>query len=105
MVSFVGVLAFDFFFVSPYFSFSVSDTQYILTFLVLLLVGIVVSYLTSRVRRQTEAAKIRERETYALFALGRDLRFLMTLNRTCRSLLKEPGRHSAMMLSLFYRTS
>jgi two-component system sensor histidine kinase KdpD len=73
MVSVVGVLAFDFFFVRPYFSFNVSDTQYILTFLVLLLVGIVISYLTARVRRQTEAAKLKERETYALFALGRDL--------------------------------
>ena len=73
MVSLVGVLAFDFFFVRPYLSFSVSDTQYILSFLVLLLVGIVISYLTARVRRQTEAAKIKERETYALFALGRDL--------------------------------
>ena len=73
LVSIVGVLAFDFFFVRPYLSFNVSDTQYILTFLVLLLVGIVISYLTERVRRQTEAAKIRERETYALFALGRDL--------------------------------
>ena len=73
MVSVVGVLAFDFFFIRPYLSFSVSDTQYILTFLVLLLVGIVISYLTARVRRQTEAAKIKERETYALFALGRDL--------------------------------
>ena len=73
MVSFVGVLAFDFFFVRPYLSFSVSDTQYIFTFLVLLLVGIIISYLTARVRRQTEAAKIKERETYALFALGRDL--------------------------------
>jgi len=73
MVSVVGVLAFDFFFIQPYLSFSVSDTQYLLTFLVLLLVGIVISYLTLRVRRQTEAAKIRERETYALFALGKDL--------------------------------
>ena len=73
MVSLVGVLAFDFFFVRPYWSFSVSDTQYIFTFLVLLLVGIIISYLTARVRRQTEAAKIKERETYALFALGRDL--------------------------------
>ena len=73
MVSLVGVLAFDFFFVRPYFSFNVSDTQYIFTFLVLLLVGIIISYLTARVRRQTEAAKNRERETYALFALGRDL--------------------------------
>ena len=73
MVSIVGVLAFDFFFIRPYLSFSVSDTQYILTFLVLLLVSIVISYLTARVRRQTEAAKIKESETYALFALGRDL--------------------------------
>jgi two-component system sensor histidine kinase KdpD len=73
MVSFVGVLTFDFFFVRPYFSFSVSDAQYIFTFLVLLSVGIVISYLTVRVRRQTEAAKIREHETYTLFALGRDL--------------------------------
>jgi len=73
MVSFVGVLAFDFFFVRPYFSFNVSDTQYVLTFLALLLVGIVISYLTARVRRQTEIAKVRERETYALFSLGRDL--------------------------------
>jgi len=73
MVSFVGVLTFDFFFVNPYLSFNVSDTQYIFTFLVLLSVGIVISYLTARVRRQTEAAKIREHETYTLFALGRDL--------------------------------
>jgi two-component system sensor histidine kinase KdpD len=73
MVSFVGVLTFDFFFVRPYLSFSVSDAQYIFTFLVLLSVGIVISYLTVRVRRQTEAAKVREHETYTLFALGRDL--------------------------------
>jgi len=73
MVSVAGVLAFDFFFVRPYFSFSVSDTQYIFTFLVLILVGFVISYLTAMVRRQTEAAKVRERETYALFSLGRDL--------------------------------
>ena len=73
MVSFVGVLTFDFFFVRPYFSFNVSDAQYIFTFLVLLSVGIVISYLTVRVRRQTEAAKVREHETYTLFALGRDL--------------------------------
>ena len=35
--------------------------------------GVVISYLTARVRRQTEVTKVRERETYALFSLGRDL--------------------------------
>jgi two-component system sensor histidine kinase KdpD len=73
MVSVLGVLAFDFFFVTPYLTFAVDDTQYVFTFIALLLVGITISYLTSRVRRQTEAAKIRERETAALYALGRDL--------------------------------
>jgi two-component system sensor histidine kinase KdpD len=99
MVSFVGVLAFDFFFVSPYLSFSVSDTQYILTFLVLLLVGIVVSYLTARVRRQTDAAKIRERETYALFSLGRDLAVsndLETYMQVITNRAKETFGHDAI---------
>jgi len=73
LVSVMGVLAFDFFFVSPFFTFAVDDTQYIFTFSVLLLVGITVSYLTSRIRKQTEIARVREEQTAALYALGRDL--------------------------------
>lgn len=73
LVSILSVLAFDFFFVTPSLTFAVHDTQYIFTFIVLLLVGMTISYLTSRIRQQTEAAKLRERETAALYALGRDL--------------------------------
>ena len=73
LVSILGVLAFDFFFITPYFTFAVDDTQYFFTFIALLVVGITISYLTSRVRQQTEAARLRERETAALYALGRDL--------------------------------
>lgn len=73
MVSILSVLAFDFFFVQPHLTFAVADTQYIFTFIALLLVGITISYLTSLVRQQTEAAKHREQETAALYALGRDL--------------------------------
>jgi len=73
MVSVLSVLAFDFFFITPYLTFAVDDTQYIFTFIALLLVGMIISYLTSRVRQQTEAARLRERETAALYALGRDL--------------------------------
>jgi two-component system sensor histidine kinase KdpD len=73
MVSILSVLAFDFFFVNPFLTFAVDDTQYIFTFIALLLVGMTISYLTSRVRQQTDAAKLRERETAALYALGRDL--------------------------------
>ncbi len=73
LVSVLGVLAFDFFHIPPFLTFTVDDTQYIFTFLALLLVGVAISYLTSRVRQQTEAARHRERQITALYALGRDL--------------------------------
>jgi two-component system, OmpR family, sensor histidine kinase KdpD len=73
LVSVLGVLAFDFFHVPPYFTFRVADTQYIFTFLALIFVAAVISYLGMRVRRQTESARQREHETAALYALGRDL--------------------------------
>ncbi len=69
----LGVLVFDFFFVPPYLTFAVADTEYLLTFIGLLLVGLIVSDLTARVREQIEAARRRERETSALYALSRDL--------------------------------
>ena len=52
----LGVLAFDFFFVPPYFTFAVADSQYLLTFAVMLLVGLVISGLAASVRRQAGLA-------------------------------------------------
>jgi two-component system sensor histidine kinase KdpD len=73
LTSILGVLTFDFFFVIPYFTFAVSDTQYVITFIALFLVGIVISQLTARVREQAEAAQQREAETAELYDLSRDL--------------------------------
>ena len=73
MVSVIGVLAYDFFFISPTLTFRVGDTQYIFTFIVMLGVGLMTSYLMQRVREQTDAATRREGQTAALYALGRDL--------------------------------
>jgi len=52
----LGVLAFDFFFVPPYLNFAVADSQYLLTFAVMLLVGLVISGLTASVRREAGLA-------------------------------------------------
>ncbi len=73
LASFLGVLAFDFFFVPPRLTFSVSDTEYILTFTGLFLVGIVISALTVQARQQADAAQRREADTAVLYALSRDL--------------------------------
>jgi two-component system sensor histidine kinase KdpD len=69
----LGVLAFDFFLVPPYFSFSVADTQYLVTFAGLLTVGTVISTLVARARSHTETIKTREAQTTTLYALSRDL--------------------------------
>ncbi len=52
----LGVLAFDFFLVPPYLTFAVSDTQYVLTFFGLFLLGLIVSDLAARARDQAVAA-------------------------------------------------
>jgi two-component system, OmpR family, sensor histidine kinase KdpD len=69
----IGVLAFDFFFVPPHFTFAVADTEYFITFAVLLIVGAVVSTLVSRARNQAEALRVREAQTANIYALSRDL--------------------------------
>jgi two-component system, OmpR family, sensor histidine kinase KdpD len=69
----LGVFAFDFFFVEPRFSFAVGDTQYLLTFAGLLVVGMVISTLAGRAKEQAEAVRRREANTTALYALSNDL--------------------------------
>ena len=69
----VGVLAYDFFVVPPRLSFGVGDTQYLLTFAALLLVGVVISNLAGRVREQAQAVRRREAYTTMLYALSNDL--------------------------------
>jgi two-component system sensor histidine kinase KdpD len=71
--SVVAVAAFDFFFVPPTMTFAVTDVQYLVTFTIMLLVGLVVSDLTSRVRLQANVAGHRERRTALLYAMSREL--------------------------------
>ncbi len=71
--AFLGVLAFDFFFVPPRLTFVVADTQYLLTFLGLFVVGIVISTLVARSRERAEVMRTREVQTASLYYLSRDL--------------------------------
>jgi two-component system sensor histidine kinase KdpD len=78
VLSFLSVAAFDFFFVPPRMSFTVSDTQYLLTFFVMLLTSLVISHLTSRFRREASVARHRERRTGAMYAMARELAAALT---------------------------
>jgi two-component system, OmpR family, sensor histidine kinase KdpD len=73
LAAFLSVAACDFFFVPPFFSFAVANTQHLVTFGVMLVVALMISHLTIRIRWQAEAARQRERRTASLYALSREL--------------------------------
>ncbi len=73
LASVLSVGAFDFFFVPPRLSFAVSDVQYLLTFIVLLTVGLVIGQLTAGLREQASVAVRRETDARTLYELAREL--------------------------------
>jgi two-component system sensor histidine kinase KdpD len=68
-----SVIAFDFLFVTPFFTLAVSDTEYVITLVVMLFVAILISTLTVRVKEAAELARQRERRTSTLYSLSREL--------------------------------
>jgi two-component system sensor histidine kinase KdpD len=71
--SLLSVLAFDFFFVPPRFSFTVEEAQYIVTFVVMCLVALVISHLAAGMRQQATLARLQERQAAAMHGLSRQL--------------------------------
>ncbi|MFA7242603.1 MAG: two-component system sensor histidine kinase KdpD [Sulfuricellaceae bacterium] len=73
LAAFLSVASFDFFFVSPRFSFAVGDVQYLLTFAVMLAVALITGQLTANLRYQARVASNRELRSRALYEMARDL--------------------------------
>ena len=73
LAAFLNVAAFDFFFVAPRLSFAVSDVQYLVTFAIMLVVGLLTGQLTAGLRFQARISAGRERRAQSLFELTRDL--------------------------------
>src|SRR5262245_7700049 len=71
--SLLSVLAFDFFFVPPRYSFNVDEVEYIVTFVVMCLVGLVISHLAAGMRQQTTLARLQEQQATAMHGLSRQL--------------------------------
>jgi two-component system, OmpR family, sensor histidine kinase KdpD len=66
-------LLYDYLFVDPRYTFSVTDPGEYLSVILLLFVGIVVGQLAALQRSRTRDAQAREREAYALFRVSRSL--------------------------------
>jgi two-component system, OmpR family, sensor histidine kinase KdpD len=73
LAAILNVGAFDYFFVPPRFSFAVSDVQYLLTFFIMLAVGLITGQLTAGLRFQARVASHREERAGSLYEIARDL--------------------------------
>ena len=69
----LSVLVFDYFFVSPSFSFAIQDAQYAITLSVMLGIGLLISALTSKLQSQLRDSETKERRTAALYQITRRL--------------------------------
>ncbi len=74
----VNVAAFDFFFVPPQFSFGIHDAQYLLTFAVMLSVGLITGQLTAGLRYQARIAGHREERSRDMYQMARELSGALT---------------------------
>lgn len=69
----INVASFDYFFVMPRWSLSVSDVQYLITFAVMLIVGLLIGNLTAGMRYQAKVARLRERRARHLYEMSKAL--------------------------------
>jgi two-component system sensor histidine kinase KdpD len=103
LASILGVAVFDLFFVTPYFSFSVSDTQYLITLAAMLTVAMVISNLMANVRSQAKVASHRERRAMVLYAMTKELAASQTeaeiIHTAVRHIYAEFGSYNVILLA------
>lgn len=73
LAAIINVISFDLFFIAPHGTLVVSDMQYLLTFGVMLTVGLVIGNLTAGVRYQARIARYREQRTRHLYEMSKAL--------------------------------
>ena len=96
------MIAFDVFFVPPHLTFGVNDTQYVVTFAVLLLVGLTISSMTVRIKEQAETSRERERRTSSLYEMSREFASTNSIDALTQTAVKhiEEAFHSRVALLL-----
>ena len=94
----LSVAAYDFFFVPPYFTLDVTDARHLLTFATMFGVGLVISNLTARMRRQEQEAReaivlarTEEMRSALLSSVSHDLRTPLSVITGAASALRGPS--------------
>jgi two-component system sensor histidine kinase KdpD len=82
-----SVVAYDVLFVPPLFSITVADSLSIITFVVLFIVGVIISVLITRARDSATAARLGEQHISTLYLLSENLTAAVTVDDIAKALL------------------
>lgn len=98
----LGSALLDFFFIHPYFTFTVGDTQYVVTLAVMLAVAFIIGNLTLGLQREKDSALARERQSRALYQLASQLAGALTVEQvdelTRRFLQETQACHGLLLM-------
>jgi len=89
MAALCSMLAFDFFFIPPIFTFAVSDLRYLWSLPIFLLVAFITGGQTEKLRVEAMLARQREKSTRALYAFSREIAAVVDVNIIVRNLLDQ----------------
>jgi two-component system sensor histidine kinase KdpD len=94
----LGIAAYDFFFIPPYYTFAVADAQHLVTFAIMFVVGILIGGLTDRLRREEERARVATLKAHTeevrgslLAAVSHDLRTPLAVITGSATALRDDG--------------
>ena len=105
VASIAGMASADFFFFTPLYSFRVDDPQEAVDLLLFLIVSLVCSNLASRLRKETEALRQREREMHALYDFSRRLASCFTVADLISAIQQHFGRAFGHPATFFVTTA
>jgi len=97
----VAILIFDYLFVPPYFTLTVSDLEYFLSFIVYVIVVVVISNLALQLRSKVEMLRQSESRSTTLYALSRDLVTAHTVEQVLSILVRHTTQIFPCEMAIF----
>jgi two-component system sensor histidine kinase KdpD len=99
-VSMLSILSYDYFFVEPYYSFTIGKPEYVVEILIFLLVSAVMGEIARLFRRQREALRIRLENIRMLEQMGRELLSVPTIEQVLDTSLESKNTEMVETIQL-----
>lgn len=99
--SILSVLAFNFFFTEPYYTFEFYDKGYYFTFTVMLVTSLIVGSLAAKLALQAQQSRKREQETHLLYSLARELSSARGIVAMAEVAIKHIGQAFDAIVTIF----